>query len=276
MNSTKKTFLTLVFLFSFLNIFAQIDFSRLIVKKENSDTVVVSYQLKKFKPGEICRIQQKIPTAFKYIKQENQSDTLYFDKDVATSIWLTLPNDTILSYDITLLAPKKSLGYLYLGDCACFYGGKGQAATRKYIPKEKVWLNDTILIPAQDTALLLKIDSIDKLKPIVKKAKKGHKPKVIAQKNPYDFRIQITATKFKQDLKDLEKEVIRPDKMYEEFTDELYKYTIGNFKNYQLAKERLLLYQQQKTNGYIVAYKNGIRVGVKEASKNLDTELIEQ
>lgn len=276
MNSAKKTFLTLGILFSFLSIFAQVDFNRTVIKKENSDTIVVSYQLKKFKPGEICRIQQKIPTAFIFVKHDIQSDTLYLEKGVATSIWLSLPSDTMITYTITLLAPKKSLGYLYLGDCACYYGGKSQAATRKYIPKEKVWLIDTLLIPAVDTLLLVQIDSIDKLKPIVKKAKKGQKAKVISPRNPYSFRIQITATKFKQDLKDLEKEIIRPDRMYEELTDGLYKYTIGDFKNYQQAKERLLLYQQQKTNGYIVAYKDGIRVGIKEASKNVDTEMIEQ
>ncbi len=273
----KKDFLVVIaLLFVGLNLIAQVDFSRTIEKKGTSDTIIVSFKLNKFQPGEMCRIQQKIPTSFKLIDQPKLSDTVYFDKDVATSLWLSLPNDTMVQHQMYLLAPQKSLGYIYLGDCACFYGGKTGTATRKYIPKEKVWLSDSILIPTQDTLLFAHIDSIAQIKPVIIKKGKGKKTRQVIQKSPYSFRIQISATKFKQDIKDMNKDVVSPDQIFVEQTDDFYKYTIGSFKTYKQAKERLQLYQQRKINGYIVAYKNGDRVGIKEASAVEESEMIEQ
>jgi hypothetical protein len=272
----KKLSILFVLIFAVVNMMAQVEFARTIEKRSCSDTVIVSFKLNKFQPGEMCRIQQKIPTAFKLIDQNILSDTIYYDKDVATSLWLSLPSDTTLQYQIRLLAPQKSLGFIYLGDCACFYGGKIGPATRKYIPKEKVWMSDSILIPTQDTLLFAQIDSISQIKPVILKKGKGKKARQVVAKSPYSFRIQITATKFKQDLKDMSKDVVSPDQIFVEQTDDFYKYTIGSFKSYKQAKERLALYQQRKMNGYIVAYKNGVRVGIKEASAVEESEIIEQ
>jgi len=255
---------------------SQFGFNRIIEKRPSSDTIVLRYQLRQCKAGEICRIQQKIPTSFTLICQEEKADTSYFDKDIATSIWSSMPNDSLIEYTIKLKAPEKSQGYIYVGDCACMYGGKNLIPVRKYFPKERVYLTDSTLVPYQDTLLFSQIDSINKI-PAPKQpgSKKNHR-KVAVKKDVYVFRIQITATKIKQDMKDMRKNVIFPDLLFEESEKELFKYTIGNFKTYNQAKERLQIYQQHKTNGYIVAYKNGVRVGVKEAKAEEEPELIEQ
>jgi hypothetical protein len=255
---------------------SQFGFNRTIEKHPSSDTITLRYQLRQCKAGEICRIQQKIPTSFKLICQEQKADTSYFDKDIATSIWSSMPNDSIIEYTIKLKAPEKSQGYIYVGDCACMYGGKNLIPTRKYFPKERVYLTDSTLVPYQDTVLFSQIDSINKLSAVKKQPSKKNHRKVVVKKDAYVFRIQITATKIKQDLKDLRRDLVAPDQLFEEVEKDLYKYTIGNFKTYKQAKERLAFYQLRKTKGYIVAYKNGVRVGVKEAKAEEEPELIEQ
>ena len=273
---TRKLLFIIISLLAVVNATAQVDFVRTIEKSSTSDTIIVSFKLNKLQPGEMCLIQQKIPKAFKFINQDTFSDTAYYDKDVATSLWLSLPSDTSLKHQIRLLAPQKSLGFLYLGDCACFYGGKVGPATKRYIPKEKVWLSDSILIPTQDTLFFAQIDSISQIKPVIAKKGKGKNARQVIPKNPYSFRIQISATKFKQDVKDMSRDIVAPDQIFVEQTDDFYKYTIGNFKSYKQAKERLDFYQQRKIKGYIVAYKDGLRVGIKEASAVEESEMIEQ
>ena len=269
-------YILFLFLLVPLSGMCQFAFNRTIEKRPSSDTIILRYQIRQYKAGEICRIQQKIPTSFKIISQEQKADTSYFNKDIATSIWSSMPNDSLIEYSIKLKAPEKSQGYIYVGDCACMYGGKSLAPTRKYFPKERVYLTDSTLVPYQDTVLFSQIDSINKI-PATKKqiSNKNHR-KAAVKKDVYVFRIQITATKIKQDMKDMRRNVIPPDLLFEEFENDFYKYTIGNFKTYNQAKERLQIYQQHKTNGYIVAYKNGVRVGVKEAKADEEPELIEQ
>ncbi len=272
----KKSIISFLILFSIINLSAQIEFTRIIEKKEKNDTINLVFRLKNFSPGEICRIQQKIPSAFKLLNQNNNSDSLYFDKDISTSIWLSLPKDTAITFQIEMLAPQNTLGYVYIGECACFYGGKYQNPIKKHISKEKIWLTDSLLIPKEDSLLYAQIDSLEKIKTNISKQSKGKRAKLKDTINPYSFRIQITATKFKQDIKDLSKEVISPDLLFEEYSDGFYKYTIGTFNNYQHAKDRLKIYQQRKTNGFIVAYKHGVRTGSKEAIPVVKEEIMEQ
>lgn len=255
---------------------SQIVFNRIIEKQPTSDTIVLHYQLKQCKTGEICRIQQKIPSAFTLICQEKKADTTYFDKDVATSIWSSIPNDSLIEYTIKLKAPEKSQGYVYIGDCACMYGGRLSTPVRKYISKERIYLTDTTLVPIQDTVLFSQIDSISKTMVVKKTKNKNNHRKTVVKKDEFVFRIQITASKYKQELKDLRKEAIAPDQLFEEQVDGFYKYTLGNFKTYKQAKARIVIYQQRKTNGYIVAYKNGVRIGIKEATAEEGNEIIEQ
>jgi hypothetical protein len=262
---------TLLFLLLFLASeisMAQFVFNRVIEKQPTSDTIILHYQIRKFQPGEICRIQQKIPSSFALLYQEKKSDTLYFNQDVVTSIWTSLPSDSIIDFKIIIKAPEKTQGYLYIGDCACMYGGKLANPIRKYIAKERVFMLDTTLIPKQDTLLFSQIDSINKKNLL---NQKGKNRRVQKTKEEYYFRIQITASKFKQELKDVSKEAIAPDKVYEEQLDSWYKYTIGNFKTYKIAQERLKLYQQHNTKGYKKKKKNGVRIGIQEANKELQT-----
>ena len=262
----KTTLLFLLLILASECIKAQFVFNRFIEKQPSSDTIILHYQIRKFKPGEICRIQQKIPPTFALLYQEKKADTLYFNQDVVTSIWTSLPSDSIIDFKIIVKAPEKSQGYLYIGDCACMYGGKLTNPLRKYIPKERVYMMDTTLIPNQDTLLFTQIDSITKKN---LPNQKGKNRRIQKAKEEYYFRIQITASKYKQELKDVSKEAISPDKVYEEQLDSWYKYTIGNFKTYKIAQERLKLYQQHNTKGYIIAYKNGVRIGIQEANKEL-------
>lgn len=273
MRKSLKISLLIVSLVLLKTMQAQVSFDRNIAKKSGSDTLELIFAIKQHKPQEICRIQQKIPKDFMLLTQEQISDTSYFDKDVVTVIWTSLPKDSIINFNIKLLAPKNTLGYVYMGDCACFYGGKLVPTVKKYIQKEKVWLIDTLLIPVQDTTLFTQIDSIYADKSTKEKRKNKKKSTL---KSPYSFRIQITATKAKQDIKDLNRDVIPPDCIYEEFLDDFYKYSIGTFRTYKEAKQRLQIYQQHKINGYIIAFKEGNRIAIKDASTEEENEIITQ
>jgi len=273
MRKSLKISLLIVSLVLLKTIQAQVSFDRNIAKKSGSDTLELIFAIKQHKPQEICRIQQKIPKDFKLLTQEQISDTTYFDKDIVTVMWTSLPKDSIINFNIKLLAPKNTLGYVYMGDCACFYGGKVVPTVKKHIQKEKVWLIDTLLIPAQDTTLFTQIDSIYEHKSSKVKTKNKKKSTL---KSPYSFRIQITASKAKQDIKDLNRDVIPPDQIFEEHLDDFYKYSIGTYRTYKEAKQRLYIYQQHKTNGYIIAFKEGTRIAIKEASTEEENEIITQ
>jgi hypothetical protein len=256
----------------FVSVFgmAQIEFLRTIEKSPKSDTIAIHFKLQKFQPDEICRIQQKVPSSFNLINQLGIADTAYFEKDIATAIWTSTPKDSVISYTLFLKAPEQSNGYLYIGDCACMYGGKKSKLERKYLPKERINIIDSTLIPQTDTLIFCQIDSIHNKAITDKKVTKNHRNRKLATKDNYFFRIQITASKFKQDLKDISKEAIAPDITYEEQQDQLYKYTIGNYKTYKIAQDRMQLYRKQKNlNSYIVAYKNGKRMGVKEVNNEI-------
>jgi hypothetical protein len=255
---------------------AQVRFLRNIEKKDNSDTIKLTYEIRAYRVGEIARVQQKIPNGFKVLSHLQKADTAYFVKDVVTTLWTSLPSDTMVRFVVIVAPSPSTLGYVYLGECAFFYGGKMGPPQKKYLPKEKVWLVDSLLIPSQDTVLYAKIDSINTVKTTPRGSKNLRKTSKPVRSSPYSFRIQITATKIKQKLSDLYRNVLPPDQLFEEQIDDYYKYTIGPFSTYKEAKERLIKYQQHKINGYIVAFKNGNRIPIKEASVEEENEIITQ
>ncbi len=276
----KQYIFILIYIINIQCIDAQIKFNREIIYNNSiekpNDTLRLKFKLTSYKKGEICRIQQKIKFPFEIIKEPKTNAYQYFEKDAYTLIWTSLPKDTSINFFIDLKAPKLSQGYIYIGEAACMYGGYFVKPTRVYLKPEKIYLSDTssVFIAQTDTSLYNQIDSIVSIKP--PKINKNKKLKFIetVKTDKYYFRIQITATKHKQNIKDISIDKIAGDFAYEEFIDDIYKYTYGNFKTYKEALKRLERYKKEKNiTGFIVAYKNDIRVGIKEAqTQNIEPE----
>ncbi len=277
---SKSKYLILPFLLIAINsVFSQFQFKRDISsfnKENNSDTIRLVFTIKNFIPNEICRVQQKILPSFKIINDSIPNIYQKFDKDVYTLIWTNLPNEKEIKFYIDIKAPSQTSGYIYLNEAACWYGGAITKPSKTYLKPQKYLIVDTTKIfkPEIDTNIYAQIDSILNIKP-VKKGRKGKKI-IVEKKDKYYFRIQITATKHRQSIDNFRIDKFKTDLVFEEFIDALYKYSYGNYKNYLEAKQQLEKYKKEKNiNGFIVAYKNNKRIGIKEAQEETE-DLIEE
>lgn len=90
-----------------------------------------------------------------------------------------------------------------------------------------------------------------------------------AERDDIIFKIQILSSTRKLDRDSLKKAFQLKEKVYEDISNGLYKYTIGKFKNYETARNFKETLDMNKFIPFVVAYKNDIRISIGEAMQIL-------
>lgn len=270
MSFLKRTSL-LLFITLTTSIFAQQSHRKIENNNENKRCFTFEYEIGGISPGKMARFQQRIPTGFRF-NIENPEVHVFETSNIITLIWQALPRDSVLKFSFDILAPSDVQGTFHLGDAAfmCF-DKQNQVIKVSYKPCP-ILINDTSFSISHSNAIVtnMKIPCGEEPEPIVE-VERGDDVLddiVISTSDSvthnYYYRIQISASKAKQNKSDFLKFIIGKDQVFEENHQGMYKYSIGTFYSYEDGQNRVKQYLNLRNlQGFLVGYVDNQRYDLR-------------
>lgn len=261
MSFLKPTSLLLFIAFT-TSIFAQKSHRKIDNNNENKRCFTFDYEISGISQGKMARFQQRIPSGFIF-NIENSDVHVFETSNIITLIWQKLPKDSILKFSFDIIAPSDVQGTFHLGDAAFMsFDNQNQVVKISYKPCP-ILINETSFSIAHSNAIVknLQIPCGEEPEPIVE-VERGEDVldnMMIATNDSvtqnYYYRIQLSASKSKQNKEDFKKYIIGKDQIFEENHQGMFKYSIGTFYSYEEGQNRVKQYLNLRNlQGFLVGY----------------------
>ena len=246
---------------------------------------IVEVIINKSEIGEFAKLQEVLPEGFSATPMEVSDAQFAFSSRVVKFVWLNLPakNEIKVSYKVKT-APGIAGEYFINGE---FSYVEKDGETKKFIlPKEKInvsqKIHEEIALDNEKTKIVDKPHSLTSTSSAKKtsaettadskKPKTPDQPKSVTStpspQNGINYKVQIAAgSKPVSDGYFTKKYGIK-EPVYNEMHQGLYKYALGNFPEYGLARDKRESAKSEfniNTGLFVIAYNNGQRITVQEA-----------
>lgn len=259
-----KLRLLILFITITTSIFAQQSYRKIDNDNENKRCFTFEYEIGGISPGKMARFQQRIPTGFSF-NIENSDVHVFETSNIITLIWQALPKDSVLKFSFDILAPSDVQGTFHLGDAAFMCFDKHNQVVKISYKPCPILINETSFSITHSNAIItnMQIPCGEEPEPIVE-VEHGDEilDDIVIVTNDsvtqnYYYRIQISASKSKQNKADFEKYIIGKDKVFEEIHNGLFKYSIGPFYSFEDGQNRVKQYLNiRNLQGFLVGYVN--------------------
>jgi hypothetical protein len=199
-------------------------------------------------------LEQELPKGMEATGVESGGSTFTFNNGVVKYSWLRLPMQDEINVVYRVKVPFEMIGKQELSGKYTFIDNEERQTLS--IPAATIEIIEHLV--ASDTLAekkLLSVANLDESKPTYISEHKEH----------LEFKIQILSSYKRLDKDSLRKEYALKDKITEEQIDGVYKYLVGSFNTYEMARDYKDKMGYSKYIPFVIAFNRGTRITIGEA-----------
>jgi len=205
------------------------------------------------------QLEQQLPAGMVAEGMNSHGGIFSFKDGKAKYTWLRIPQEKAFDIMYKVKVPFDAIGKYNIEGSYYFI----EDEEKVILPMQSRSVDVVEHIASSDTI------SEKKLLGIINRTAAEMNELSTAEKEDIQFKIQVISSTKKLDKDSLRKVFQIKDKLVEETTNGLYKYTIGKFKSYESARNFKETMDMHKYIPFVVAYKDEIRISVGEAMQIL-------
>jgi len=199
-------------------------------------------------------LEQNLPKGMEAVGVESGGSTFTFTNGVVKYSWLRLPMQDEINVVYRVRVPFEMIGKQEIGGRFTFIDNE----ERQTLEIEKTAIEIIEHVATSDTIAEKKLLGVANLD--------NSKPSYISEhKENLEFKIQILSSYKKLDKDSLRKEYGLKDKIVEEQIDGVYKYLVGSFTTYEIARDYKDKMGYSKYIPFVIAFNRGTRITIGEA-----------